>query len=126
MFSGLVSSGFFSIEAADNFVLNAFVIGVSVVTVLDNTVGGFLNLSIQRLLGTLIGGGFSIVVMTITRAIFHPRWEWDAALLLGFLMFIQVFCIAKLKMMPNMAYAGSIVSPSTGPAKGMRILTTDF
>ncbi|KAK4512775.1 uncharacterized protein ATC70_003481 [Mucor velutinosus] len=87
---------------------NVFWVGVSVVTVLDNTVGGFLNLSIQRLLGTLIGGGFSIVVMTITRAIFHPRWEWDAALLLGFLMFIQVFCIAKLKMMPNMAYAGSI------------------
>ncbi|CEP11152.1 hypothetical protein [Parasitella parasitica] len=87
---------------------NAFWVGVSVVTVLDNTVGGFLNLSIQRLIGTLIGGGSSIVVMTITRAIFHPRWEWDAALLLGFLMFIQVFFIAKLKMMPNMGYAGSI------------------
>ncbi|KAI8639520.1 aluminum activated malate transporter-domain-containing protein [Parasitella parasitica] len=87
---------------------NAFWVGVSVVTVLDNTVGGFLNLSIQRLIGTLIGGGSSIVVMTITRAIFHPRWEWDAALVLGFLMFIQVFFIAKLKMMPNMSYAGSI------------------
>lgn len=96
-------SGHFWIE------IYGFLLGVSVVTVLDNTVGGFLNLSVQRLLGTLIGGGSSIVVMTITRAIFHPRWEWDAALLLGFLMFIQVFFIAKLKMMPNMAYAGSIV-----------------
>jgi uncharacterized membrane protein YgaE (UPF0421/DUF939 family) len=87
-----------------------FFIGVSVVTVLDNTVGGFLNLSVQRLMGTVIGGAASIIIMTITRAIFHPNWEWQAAVLLCFLMFIQVFFIAKLKVLPNFAYAGSIVS----------------
>lgn len=79
------------------------------VTVLDNTVGGFLNLSVQRLIGTLIGGASSIIIMTITRAIFHPRWEWDATVLLCFLMFIQVFFISKIKVKPNFAYAGSIV-----------------
>lgn len=87
-----------------------FLIGVSVVTVLDNTVGGFLNLSVQRLMGTLIGGAASIVIMTITRAIFHPNWEWQAAVMLCCFMFIQVFFIAKLKVLPKYAYAGSIVS----------------
>ncbi|GAA5803468.1 aluminum activated malate transporter-domain-containing protein [Helicostylum pulchrum] len=87
---------------------NVFWVGVSVVTVLDNTVGGFLNLSVQRLMGTLIGGAASIVVMTITRAIFHPNWEWQAAVVLCVLMFIQVFFIAKLKVIPKYAYAGSI------------------
>lgn len=79
------------------------------VTVLDNTVGGFLSLSLQRLLGTIVGGGSSIIVMTVTRAIFHPKWEWPACVVLGALMFIQVFFITKLKMRPNMAYTGSIV-----------------
>lgn len=78
-------------------------------TVLDNTVGGFLNLSVQRLMGTLIGGAASIVVMTITRAIFQPNWEWQAAVVLCVFMFIQVFFIAKLKVIPKYAYAGSIV-----------------
>ncbi|KAI8376952.1 aluminum activated malate transporter-domain-containing protein [Blakeslea trispora] len=87
---------------------NAFWIGISVVTVLDNTVGGFLNLSLQRLLGTIIGGVSSIAIMTITRAIFHPEWNVKAEVLLCVLMFIQIFLIAKIKMMPNMAYAGSI------------------
>ncbi|KAI7890866.1 aluminum activated malate transporter-domain-containing protein [Mucor mucedo] len=87
---------------------NVFWVGVSVVTVLDNTVGGFLNLSVQRLMGTLIGGAASIVIMTITRAIFHPNWEWQAAVMLCCFMFIQVFFIAKLKVLPKYAYAGSI------------------
>lgn len=85
------------------------IIGVSVVTVLDNTIGGFLALSIQRMIGTIIGGGLSIVVMTITRAIF-PVWSWKAIVLLCFLMFFQVFLIAKIKLRPNMNYAGGIVS----------------
>lgn len=79
------------------------------VTVLDNTVGGFLNLSVQRTIGTILGGGSSIVAMTITRVAFHPNWEWQASVVLCFLLFIQVFFISKVKMMPNMAYAGSIV-----------------
>jgi hypothetical protein len=90
--------------------LNGDILGVSVVTVLDNTVGGFLSLSLQRLMGTLIGGVGSIVSMTITRAAFHPRWEWEAIVLLCFLLFLQVFFITKLKTKPNMAYTGGIVS----------------
>lgn len=77
---------------------------------MDTTVGGFLSLSLQRFFGTIIGGAASIVVMTITRAMFHPKWEWPAAVVLGTFMFIQIFFIAKLKMRPNMAYSGSIVS----------------
>lgn len=83
-------------------------LGVSVVTVLDNTVGGFLALSIQRMMGTIIGGGLSIVVMTVTRAIF-PDWSWKADIMLCALMFCQVFTIAKIKLRPNMNYAGGIV-----------------
>lgn len=83
-------------------------IGVSVVTVLDNTVGGFLSLSIQRMIGTIIGGGLSIIVMTISRAI-YPEWEISATVLLCALMFCQVFIIARIKLRPNMNYAGGIV-----------------
>lgn len=75
----------------------------------DNTVGGLLSLSLQRLLGTLIGGMCSIVIMTATRAIFHPIWEWEASVLLCFLMFIQVFFISLIKISTNYAYVGNIV-----------------
>lgn len=76
---------------------------------MDNTIGGFLTLSIQRMMGTIIGGGLSIIVMTVTRAIF-PVWSWKAIVLLCTLMFCQVFIIAKFKLRPNMNYAGGIVS----------------
>ena len=79
------------------------------VTVIDNTVGGFISLSIQRMIGTIIGGGLSIVVMTISRAIF-PVWNPGATVFLCFLMFCQVFTIARIKLRPNMNYAGGIVN----------------
>ncbi|KAF7720898.1 hypothetical protein EC973_005799 [Apophysomyces ossiformis] len=60
------------------------------------------------MIGTVIGGGISIIVMTVTRAIFQPTWSWHAALLLCILMFCQVFVIARIKLLPTMAYAGSI------------------
>ncbi|KAI8369138.1 aluminum activated malate transporter-domain-containing protein [Choanephora cucurbitarum] len=104
----IAASMFVIITPLSKIFNNAFWIGVSVVTVLDNTVGGFLNLSLQRLLGTIIGGVSSIAIMTITRAIFHPEWNVKAEVLLCVLMFVQIFCIAKIKMMPDMAYAGSI------------------
>lgn len=79
------------------------------VTVLDNTMGGMLTLGMQRILGTLIGGGLSIIVMTIVRAIFQPYWDARAVVVLNILMFIQVFIIAKIKLIPNYAFAGGIV-----------------
>lgn len=110
---GLVSCLYFVLKKSPLFLLyylqSDLCTGVSVVTVLDNTVGGFLNLSVQRLMGTLIGGAASIIVMTLTRACFHPNWDWPAAVVLCVLMFIQVFFIAKLKVIPKYAYAGSIV-----------------
>ncbi|KAG1052695.1 hypothetical protein G6F43_005177 [Rhizopus delemar] len=87
---------------------NAFWIGVAVVTILDNTVGGFLTLSFQRIIGTVVGGVLSIIVMTIVRAIFQPQWDARAAVLLCFFMFAQVFVIARLKQLPNYSYAGGI------------------
>lgn len=83
-------------------------VGVTVVTILDSTIGSFLSLSIQRFLGSVIGGAWSIVNMTVTRAIF-PVWDWSALVLLCVLMFIQVFFIAKLKLHPDYTMAGGIV-----------------
>jgi hypothetical protein len=103
----LLTKTFFYIYKCFFFFLSS---GVSVVTVLDNTVGGFLTLSLQRLIGTIIGGGSSIVIITITRAIFHPKWEWQAVVFFCSLMSVQVFFLAKLKIKPNMAYTGGIVS----------------
>lgn len=79
------------------------------VAVLDNTIGGFLTLGIQRIMGTIIGGVASIVIMTIVRSIFRYNWDWRPTLLLCVLMFIQIFFIAKIKLIPNYSYAGSIV-----------------
>ncbi|KAI8890905.1 hypothetical protein K501DRAFT_305381 [Backusella circina FSU 941] len=104
----IISTLFVVIDPISDVFPNTFWVGVSVVTVLDNTVGGFLSLSIQRLMGTLIGGVASIISMTITRAAFHPKWGWEAIVLLCFLLFLQVFFIAKLKTKPNMAYTGGI------------------
>ncbi|KAI9256244.1 aluminum activated malate transporter-domain-containing protein [Sporodiniella umbellata] len=87
---------------------NPFWMGVAVVAVLDNTIGGFLTLGIQRIIGTIIGGVASIVVMTVVRAIYSTDWSWRPALLLCILMFIQIFFIAKIKLIPNYSYAGSI------------------
>lgn len=87
-----------------------FSLGVAVVTILDNTVGGFLTLSFQRIIGTVVGGVLSIIVMTIVRAIFQPQWDARAAVLLCFFMFAQVFVIARLKQLPNYSYAGGIVN----------------
>ncbi|CAO3686774.1 unnamed protein product [Rhizopus stolonifer] len=87
---------------------SAFWMGVAVVTVLDNTMGGMLTLGMQRILGTLIGGGLSIIVMTTVRAIFQPYWDARAVAVLNILMFIQVFIIAKIKLIPNYAFAGGI------------------
>ncbi|KAI8993257.1 aluminum activated malate transporter-domain-containing protein [Pilobolus umbonatus] len=103
-----ISALFVIIDPVSDTFPNVFWIGVSVVTVLDNTVGGILSLSLQRLIGTLIGGLSSMVIMTVTRLIFHPQWNWKAEVLLASLMFIQVFFIAKIKMRPNMSYAGGI------------------
>jgi hypothetical protein len=85
-------------------------LGVAVVTILDNTVGGFLTLSFQRIIGTVVGGVLSIIVMTVVRAIFQPQWDARAAVLLCFFMFAQVFIIARLKQLPNYSYAGGIVN----------------
>ncbi|RCI05203.1 hypothetical protein CU098_013114 [Rhizopus stolonifer] len=104
----IIAAIFVVVSPLSDVFANAFWIGISVVTVLDNTVGGLVNLSLQRLLGTIIGGVSSIVVMTITRAIFQPSWDHRAIILLCFLMFVQVFFIAKIKIKPNTAYAGSI------------------
>ncbi|KAI9271900.1 aluminum activated malate transporter-domain-containing protein [Phascolomyces articulosus] len=103
----LLATLFVVVEPISKFAPNAFWVGVSVVTVLDNSVGGFLSLSIQRMIGTFIGGGLSIVVMTISRAIF-PVWSPGATVFLCFLMFCQVFAIARIKLRPNMNYAGGI------------------
>ncbi|RCH88898.1 hypothetical protein CU098_006224 [Rhizopus stolonifer] len=75
---------------------------------MDNTIGGFLTLGIQRIMGTIIGGVASIVIMTIVRSIYHTGWSWRPALLLCVLMFFQIFFIAKIKLIPNYSYAGSI------------------
>lgn len=88
---------------------DGFRTGVAVVAVLDNTIGGFLTLGIQRIMGTIIGGVASIVIMTIVRSIFRNNWDWRPTLLLCVLMFIQIFFIAKIKLIPNYSYAGSIV-----------------
>ncbi|CDS09250.1 hypothetical protein LRAMOSA10610 [Lichtheimia ramosa] len=103
----IVATLFVVVPAISKVAPNSFWIGVSVVTVLDNTVGGFLSLSIQRMIGTIIGGGLSIIVMTISRAI-YPEWEISATVLLCALMFCQVFIIARIKLRPNMNYAGGI------------------
>ncbi|KAI8140796.1 aluminum activated malate transporter-domain-containing protein [Fennellomyces sp. T-0311] len=103
----LVATLFVVVRPISNFAPNAFWVGVSVVTVLDNTVGGFIALSIQRMIGTIIGGGLSIIVMTVSRAIF-PTWSPGATVFLCFLMFCQVFTIARIKLRPNMNYAGGI------------------
>ncbi|KAI7856743.1 aluminum activated malate transporter-domain-containing protein [Circinella umbellata] len=103
----LIATLFVVVEPITKFAPNAFWVGVSVVTVLDNSVGGFLALSIQRMIGTFIGGGLSIFVMTLSRVIF-PIWSPGATVFFCFLMFCQVFAIARIKLRPNMNYAGGI------------------
>jgi hypothetical protein len=78
--------------------------------VLDNTVGGFLNLSIRRIVGTVVGGVAAMVGMTIIRVIFST-WNIGADFVLASYFFVQVFCIAKLKHRPALSNACSIVSP---------------
>ncbi|KAG2225302.1 hypothetical protein INT45_005546 [Circinella minor] len=78
----LVATLFVVVEPITKFATNAFWVGVFVVTVLDNSVSGFLALSIQRMIGTFIGGGLSIFVMTLSRVIFPIIWSPGATGLL--------------------------------------------
>ncbi|PHZ12565.1 uncharacterized protein RHIMIDRAFT_282546 [Rhizopus microsporus ATCC 52813] len=103
-----IAALFVVIDPVSKVFHNPFWMGVAVVTVLDNTVGGFLTLSIQRIFGTIIGGSASIIIITITRAIFNLQWDWRAEVVLCILMFIQIFFISKIKLIPNYSYAGSI------------------
>ncbi|KAG0757412.1 hypothetical protein G6F57_002173 [Rhizopus arrhizus] len=103
-----LSAIFVVVDPIANVFHSPFWMGVAVVAVLDNTIGGFLTLGIQRIMGTIIGGVASIVIMTIVRSIFRNNWDWRPTLLLCVLMFIQIFFIAKIKLIPNYSYAGSI------------------
>ncbi|KAI9263767.1 aluminum activated malate transporter-domain-containing protein [Sporodiniella umbellata] len=103
-----IASLFAVITPLSNVFKSAFWMGVCVVTVLDNTMGGMFTLGMQRMLGTLIGGALSIIVMTIVRAMFEPYWDARSVVVLNIFMFIQVFVIAKIKLMPNYAFAGGI------------------
>ncbi|KAI8344514.1 aluminum activated malate transporter-domain-containing protein [Chlamydoabsidia padenii] len=86
---------------------NTVWVSFTIVMVLDNTVGGIANLSIRRVIGTVIGGVAAMIGMTIIRLIFNT-WTIGADIVLACYFFIQVFWIAKLKHRPALSNACSI------------------
>ncbi|CAO3587213.1 unnamed protein product [Absidia cylindrospora] len=98
---------FVIIQPINNTFANTVWVSFTVVMVLDNTVGGLLNLSLRRMLGTAVGGILAMIGMTIVKVIF-PDWGVAADIVLLCYLFIQVFFIAKCKKWPNLANASSI------------------
>ncbi|KAL0079511.1 hypothetical protein F4703DRAFT_1918868 [Phycomyces blakesleeanus] len=82
-------------------------VAVSVVTILDTSLGGTLHSSTQRMFGTLISASLSVFSMVVSKAIF-PQWNWHAAILFTTFLFLQAFFIAKIKQRPSTAFAGNV------------------
>ncbi|OZJ06178.1 hypothetical protein BZG36_01024 [Bifiguratus adelaidae] len=92
---------------------NGFWIGVTVVTVLDNSLGSLLRLGFQRMAGTALGGILSLCTSVLTWLIYThcQNIAGDAVLLT--LMSFQIIYFTKLRNNPAWSYAGSIGNVTT-------------
>ncbi|KAI8059213.1 hypothetical protein BC940DRAFT_351254 [Gongronella butleri] len=102
-----IGSLFVIVDPINNVFHNSFWIAVSAVMVCDNTIGGLMNLSVQRFIGTVLGGILTMVAMTITKLIFK-NWTVASDVVLGMLMFAVVFIIGKIRHRPTGAQAGNV------------------
>ncbi|KAI8084655.1 aluminum activated malate transporter-domain-containing protein [Halteromyces radiatus] len=107
-----IGSLFVFIEVISNGMMNTVWVPITITLVHDNTVGGFVFLGGQRILGTLIGGGLSMIGMTLARVLF-PTWGISANIFLSCYLFVQVLSITKLKERPQIATACGIALVTT-------------